>query len=140
MERLCQNGIYQSIPDWYKIGMKIPKPRKPDFNTKRIRELSERYPPEDVPTYLRAQRRWLRQVVQMIDMPPLQRCVGLFIGSFMTPSKPFCFASLPYISSHVDCERTTVTRAVAELELRGYLSVDRQKRGGNVYRIRFPDL
>lgn len=120
--------------------MKKPKPQKIDFQTKRIRDLQAKYPPEDVRAYLKAQRRWQRRVVQIIDMPPLQRCVGMFIGSMMTPSTPFCFAGVGYISRHVKCERTTVTRCVAELERRGYLTVDRQKRGGNVYRIRFPDI
>lgn len=108
------------------------------YVTRRLRELKKRYPPEDVPSYLRMQRRWMRHVVQMHALTPVQRCAALFIGSFTTPSTPFCFAGLGYICRQVGCERTTVHRAVKVLEDSGYIVVDRLKRGGNVYRIRVP--
>lgn len=108
------------------------------FHTKRLRALSERYPAEDVGTYLKMQRRWIRRVSQMSGLTHTQRVVAIFIGTFMTPSRPFCFASLAYICKCVDVERTTVTRSVAELEKLGFMQVERQKRGGNVYRIAMP--
>lgn len=108
------------------------------YETKRLRALREKYPAEDVRQYLRMQRRWIRHVVQMHDMTHVQRCAALFIGSFMTPSTPFCYAGMDYICRQVDCERTTVHRAVKLLEERGYLKVDRMKRGGNAYLLRMP--
>ncbi|QRY69203.1 helix-turn-helix domain-containing protein [Ensifer sp. PDNC004] len=74
----------------------------------------------------------------MVDITPKERLAALFIGSFMTPSVPFCFASMDYICRHTGCERTTVHRVVIELEKRGFMLVDRAKRGGNVYRIAMP--
>lgn len=109
------------------------------FHTKRFDAISERYPPEDVRAFLKMQRRWIRRVTQMQHLTPIQRCAALFIGAFMTPSTPFCFAGMAYICKCVGCERTTINRAVSLLEEDGYMLVDRQKRGGNVYRISFPD-
>ncbi|NLS19867.1 hypothetical protein HGP16_25340 [Rhizobium sp. P40RR-XXII] len=114
------------------------KPVSASFHSRRFDEISERYPPEDVRAYLTMQRRWIRRVTQMQHLTPIQRCAVLFIGSFMTPSTPFCFAGMHYICKCVGCERTSVNRAVTQLEQDGYLKVDRQKRGGNVYRISFP--
>lgn len=114
------------------------KPVSATYFNRRLEEISAVYPPEDVRTFLKMQRRWTRRVTQMTHMSPIQRIAGLFIGTFATPSKPFCFASMDYICDHVGCERTTVNRAVAELELLGYMKVDRKKRGGNVYRIMLP--
>lgn len=115
------------------------KPVSASYHSKRFDEISARYPPEDVRAYLRSQRRWIRRVTQMKHLTPIQRCAVLFIGSFMTPSIPFCFASMDYICKCVGCERTTVNRAVGQLEEDGYMHVDRLKRGGNVYRISFPE-
>ncbi len=115
------------------------RPAKPDSFTKRFAEISALYPPEEVASYLRMQRRWVRRVTQL-RISPIQRIVLIFIGTFMTPSKPFCFASVDYICRHVDCERTTVFRAVELAEREKYMEVDRKKRGGNVYRIRLPDV
>lgn len=81
----------------------------------------------------------MRRVTQL-QISHIQRVVLIFIGNFSTPSKPFCFAGVDYICSHVDCERTTVYRAVDAAEKMGFMTVDRRKRGGNVYRIRMPDL
>ena len=114
------------------------QPAKASFYSRRFDEISERYPPEDVRAFLKMQRRWLRKVTQMRHLPPIQRCAVLFIGSFMTPSKPFCFAGMAYICDHVGCERTTVNRAVGQLEKDGFMKVDRLKRGGNVYRMCIP--
>lgn len=109
------------------------------YNSKRFDEISERYPPEDVRAFLKMQRRWIRRVTQMQHLTAIQRCAALFIGAFMTPSKPFCFAGMAYICKCVGCERTTINRAITILEADGYMLVDRQKRGGNVYRISFPE-
>jgi len=117
---------------------KNTKPVSEDYFSQRIRVISERYPPEDVRIYLRMQRRWIRRVTQMSDISPIQRIAVLFIGAFCTPSKPFCFASMDYICKHVGCERSSITRGITELEKRGYMHVDRLKRGGNVYRIMVP--
>ncbi len=117
---------------------KASSPQKIDYYTKRMRAISALYPPEDVRAYLKMQRRWVRRVTQMQHLTPHQRCAVLFIGAFMTPSTPFCFASMAYICKCVGCERTTVNRAVVQLEQDGYMKVDRLKRGGNVYRISFP--
>lgn len=106
--------------------------------TKRFEEISKLYPPEDVKMYLRMQRRWVRRVTQMTHISPIQRLVILFVGTFCTPDKPFCFAGMKYICDHVDCERTTAHRAIMAAEKIGYLTVDRRKRGGNVYRIQIP--
>lgn len=113
-------------------------PVSDDYFTKRARAISERYPPEDVRAFLRMQRRWTRRIVQLQALTPIQRCAVLFIGTFATPSKPFCFASMAYICAHVGCERTTINRAVGILEELGFMKVDRLKRGGNVYRIAMP--
>ncbi len=117
---------------------KNTKPVSASFSTKRINEISERYPPEDVRIFLRMQRRWIRRVIQMTDINPKERLAALFIGSFTTPSVPYCYAGMDYISRHSGCERTTVHRAVKEMERRGFMKVDRLKRGGNVYRISIP--
>ncbi len=117
---------------------KNTKPASPSYYSKRLTELSEIYPPAEVAPYLRMQRRWVRRVTQL-QLSPIQRLALLFIGSFMTPSRPFCFAGMKYICKHVGCERTTVNRAIdAGVELK-FLEVDRRKRGGNVYRIRMPE-
>ena len=118
--------------------IKKTRPVSPGNFSKRFAEISALYPPEDVAAYLRTQRRWVRRVTQL-QISPIQRLVLIFIGTFMTPSKPFCFASVEYICRHVDCERTTVFRAVELAEKEKFLLVDRKKRGGNVYRIRLPD-
>lgn len=118
---------------------KKTNPVSEDYYSRRLRAISDRYPPEDVRAYLRMQRRWIRRVTQMTHLPPIQRCAVLFIGAFMTPSKPFCFAGMDYICKCVGCERTTVNRAVSQLEADGYMKVDRLKRAGNVYRISFPE-
>lgn len=117
---------------------KNTKAVSPSFSIRRINEISARYPPEDVGAFLRMQRRWIRRVIQMSDINPKERLAALFIGSFTTPSVPFCYAGMDYISRHAGCERTTVHRAVKEMEKRGYMKVDRAKRGGNVYRIMIP--
>lgn len=114
------------------------KPASPNYYSRRLTELSELYPPAEVAPYLRMQRRWVRRVTQL-DMSPIQRLALLFIGSFMTPSRPYCFAGMDYICKHVGCERTTVNRAIGEAERMGFMEIDRRKRGGNVYRIRMPD-
>jgi len=115
------------------------KPIPESFHSRRFAEISALYPPEDVAAYLRMQRRWVRRVTQLVHMSPIQRLALLFIGSFTTPSKPFCFAGMDYICKHVGCERTTVNRAVSAAEELGFMVVDRKKRGGNVYRIRMPE-
>ena len=117
---------------------KYTKPVSAPYSIRRINAISERYPPEDVRTFLRMQRRWIRRVIQMDDINPKERLAALFIGSFTTPSVPFCYAGMDYISRHAGCERTTVHRAVKEMEARGFMKVDRAKRGGNIYRIMIP--
>jgi hypothetical protein len=115
------------------------KQHSPTFHSRRFEEISDKYPPEEVAPYLRMQRRWVRRVTQLTHMSPIQRLVLLFIGTFSTPSRPFCFASMSYICAHVGCERTTINRAVAEAVTLGFMTVDRRKRGGNVYRIKMPE-
>jgi len=108
-------------------------------HTKKLESLLRIYPPEDVGAFLSSQRKWVREIVQMSALSPHQKVALLFIGTFARPDVPFCFASMDYICRHVDCERTTINRAVAWAEKEKYMSVDRKKRGGNVYRFRFPD-
>lgn len=106
--------------------------------TAKMQALETAYPPVDVGAYLKLQRKWVRMVCQLSVLPHKQRVAAIFIGMFGTPDKPFCATSMKYICDHVDCERTTVSRAVADLERLGFLKVDRPKRGGNVYRICLP--
>jgi hypothetical protein len=118
---------------------KYTRPTNASYFSKRFAEISEQYPPVEVAPYLRMQRRWVRRVTQLGHIPPIQRLALLFIGTFGTPSKPFCFAGMDYICKHVGCERTTVNRAVTEAVKLGFMEVDRRKRAGNVYRIRMPE-
>jgi hypothetical protein len=112
--------------------------KKDETTTDRIRALKKKYPPVQVGPFLVMQRRWIRRVNQMAALTHVQRCAAVFIGAFATPDRPFCAAGMEYICSHVGCERTAVFRAVTYLEGLGYMTVDRQKRAGNVYRIQVP--
>ena len=107
------------------------------FVSDRLKALEAIYPPENPAHFLAMQRRWVRRVNADLSLTHAERCAAVFIGMFCSPSRPFCAAGTDYIGKHVGCDRTVIFRATKKLEDAGLLDVDRGKRRGNVYRLKW---
>ena len=81
---------------------------------------------------------WIETVTRHTEFSPWTRVIGVDLACWTSWREPWCWPSMDRIAKDVGCKRHTVIRAVAELELARFITVQRKKRGGNRYAIRLP--
>jgi len=130
---------------WRPLGTaltRFPAPSLPDGADEargRVRTNSEANGGKTKTLFHYGRHRWLGLVVRDRDLAGGALRVAILMWEHINEQTGYAWPSIPRIATQLGIHRSTVFRRLDDLELRGWLTIQRRvgKQGGNRYRIAF---